>query len=113
MSNSKLENQKAAVKQWFKDTLNVDSPREIKAIIKEFCDYTGFEAPRASRNKEIRQSELISFIAGYQHAEKVMYSEEEVKNIVFRAMYHKDNVGRMENNQITEWFNNNKKQVYH
>lgn len=56
MSNSRLENQKAAVKQWFKETLNVDSPREIKAIIKEFCDYTGFEPPRASRNKEIRQT---------------------------------------------------------
>lgn len=55
MSNSRLENQKAAVKQWFRDALNVESPKEMKAIIKEFCDYTGFEPPRSSRNKEIRQ----------------------------------------------------------
>ncbi len=56
MSNSKLENQKAAVKNWFKETLNVSSNQEIKQIIKEFCQYTGFKAPRASTNKDIRQS---------------------------------------------------------
>jgi hypothetical protein len=56
MSNSKLENQKAAVKNWFKEVLNVESNKEIKQIIKEFCQYTGFRAPRTSSNKEIRQT---------------------------------------------------------
>lgn len=56
MSNSRLENQKAAVKNWFKEVLNVESGYEVKQIIKEFCQYTGFKAPRASTNKEIRQS---------------------------------------------------------
>lgn len=53
---SRSDQQKAAVKNWFREVLNVESGSEQKAIIKEFCDYTGFQPPRASRNKAIRQT---------------------------------------------------------
>lgn len=53
---SRSDQQKAALKGWFKDVLGVESGSEQKAIIKEFCDYTGFQPPRSSMNKAVRQS---------------------------------------------------------
>jgi hypothetical protein len=53
---SRSNQQQTAVKNWFKEYLNVQSGNEQKAIIKEFCDYTGFEPPRSARNKAIRQT---------------------------------------------------------
>ncbi len=58
---SRSQQQQAAVKNWFKEVLNVHSGSEQKAIIKEFCDYTGFEPPRAARNKAVRQTRWDSW----------------------------------------------------
>lgn len=53
---SRSNQQKIELRRWFKDTLGVDSASEQKAIIKEFCDYTGFKPPRAALNKAVKQS---------------------------------------------------------
>lgn len=53
---SRSDQQKMAVKNWFREVLDVKSGSEQKAIIKEFCDYTGFKPPKAAMNKAVRQS---------------------------------------------------------
>lgn len=58
---SRSDQQKIAVKNWFREVLGVESGTEQKAIIKEFCDYTGFEPPRASKNKPVKQTRWDSW----------------------------------------------------
>ena len=54
MSKSRTDQQKAALKQWFKDVLQVEAPKEQREIVKEFCDITGFRPPRMVNQKSIR-----------------------------------------------------------
>ena len=54
MSKSRTDQQKAALKQWFKDVLQVEAPKEQREIVKEFCDMTGFKPPRMVNQKSIR-----------------------------------------------------------